>query len=108
MTFDEQNTVIAKNVQLPGKKVTKVAKKDVTSKPKSVSRKYFLNGRVVYKELFLSTYAITNGRLQRVMEKVQTNQNSAPKDGRGTHKQHNIVNKDVYNILVGMIEHLPK
>ena len=79
MTFDDQNVAIAQNVQLLEKKVTKVAKQGVTSKPKTVSRKYFLNGKVVCKELFLSTYAIANGRLQQVTEKVHKNLNTAPK-----------------------------
>ena len=106
--FDDQNIVITQNVRLVPKKVSKSAKLGVTSRPKSVSRKYLINGNVVCKELFLTTYAITNGRLQRLLEKVQKNPNAAPKDGRGKHKKQKTINKDVYNILVAMIESLPK
>ena len=62
-----------------------------------MSRKYFLNGKVVCKELFLSMHAIANGRLQRVMEKVHKNPNTAPKNGRGKHNKHKIAHNDIQN-----------
>ena len=67
MTFDEQNVVLVQNIQIKEKKVTKV----VTSRAKSVTQKYLINKKVVCKELFLATYAVTNGRLQRVLEKAK-------------------------------------
>ena len=104
MTFDEQNVVLVQNIQIKEKKVTKVVKQGVTSRAKSVTQKYLINKKVVCKELFLATYAVTNGRLQRVLEKVKKHPNAAPKDERGKHNRSNVIDKGVYNILVSMIE----
>ena len=108
MTFDEQNVVILQNVKITTKKVSKNVKPGVTSRPKQVSRKYFINGKNVCKELFLATYSIANGRLQRLLQKVQQNPNAVPKDGRGNQRNHEILNKDVYQILTDVIQRLPK
>ena len=108
MTFDEQNIVITQNVKIVAKKTTKVAKEGVPSKPKGVSRKYLINGKRVCKELFLATYTITMGRLERLMKKVQSNPNTVPKDRRGKHGNQKTINEDVYKTLVEMIERLPK
>ena len=78
------------------------------SKPKGVSRKYLINGKTVCKELFLATYSITMGRLERLMKKVQSNPNTVPKDRRGKHGNQKTINEDVYKTLGEMIERLPK
>ena len=108
INFDEQNIVITQNVETIAKKTTKLAKEGVTSKPKEVSRKYLINGKRVCKELFLATYSITNGRLQRLMKKIQSYPNVVPKDRRGKNGNQKTINNDVHKIMFAMIEPLPK
>ena len=108
MTFDEQNFLILKNVLLKPKASSRAPKKNVMSRPKSISREYNLNGKKVCKGLFLATFCITNGRLQRTCKKYQDDPNTTPKDNRGKHGRQPKIQKDVIQILIDTINKIPK
>ena len=68
--FDAQNFNIVQNITvLPKKSQVLLQSNDKKRRPKTNTRRYFLNKKRVCKEVFLHTFGISSGRLDRVLKK---------------------------------------
>ena len=108
MDLDSQNPFLIKSVQSRKKTINTIPQVGKISKPRSVSRHYFLNEKKVCKELFLSTFSISNGRLQRTLKKFENNPNIIPKDGRGKHGHQPTNYAEAMTELTQILDNLPK
>jgi len=68
--FDAQNFNLAQNVTvIPKMTQSMKTTESKKSRPCSNARKYFLNNKRVCKEIYLHTYEISSGRLDRLLKK---------------------------------------
>ena len=105
--YDDQNAYILTLISSQEKKVAKLRKEGVTSKPKSKSRYYRINDIDVCKEVFKSTFSISNGRLGRLLPRYDKNPNELPKDKRGP-KENQGVDEKIIEKMIEIIQKLPK
>ena len=80
--YNDQNAYLLTLVSSTDKKSAKVKKEGVQSKPKSKTRNYTINKLAVCKEVFKSTFSISNGRVGRLLSHHDRSPNDLPKDKR--------------------------
>ena len=106
--FDAQNFNIVQNITvLPKKSQVLLQSNDKKRRPKTNTRRYFLNKKRVCKEVFLHTFGISSGRLDRVLKKKGDGQIMA-KDARGKHGKQYKVSDEVADDLRNFIAKIPK
>ena len=105
--LDDQNAHLLTLINSMEKKVSKTPKTGVKSRPKSKMRCYTINGIDVCKEVFKSTFHVSNGRLSRVLSQKDANPSVIPKDKRGL-RENKGLDDIVVETLIKIIKRLPK
>ena len=74
---------------------------------KTYSRWYYLNEALVCKEVFMSTFGISSGRIDRILKK-KADYALVSTDGRGKHGNHPSVALEVKKSLDSLVQRIPK
>lgn len=105
--LNDQNAHLLTLISSKDKKIAKIPKTGVRSKPKSKIRSYTISNIDVCKEIFKSTFNISNGRLGRLLKQHDSNPSVIAKDKRGM-KENGGIDDKVMEILIKVIKKLPK